>query len=109
MLEWGIIRPLNTTYDTSVLFQLNHKSKQLCVDYKLLNKYMLRLIADLFDQLIGVWIFSKLDQCSDYWHIIIAEEYELKTNCITHYEAYEFLLMSFKLTNVLATFLNSNE
>jgi len=82
----------------------------MCVDYKALNKvtmknqYPLPRIDDLFDQLLGVNVFSRIDLHSGYYQIRIAEGDEKKIACHTRYGSYEFLVMPFGLTNAPATF-----
>ena len=68
------------------------------------NKYLIPLIADLFDQLGDATWFTKLDLRSGYYQVRIAEGDELKIACVTRNGSYEFLVMPFELTNALTTF-----
>ncbi|KAA0058493.1 RNA-directed DNA polymerase-like protein [Cucumis melo var. makuwa] len=97
--------------EAPVLFQKRKDgSLLLCIDYRALNKlkihnkYPLLIITDLFDYLHEAKYFSKLDLRSRYYQVRIAEGDEPKTTCVTRYEAFEFLVMSFGLTNAFATF-----
>jgi len=82
----------------------------MCVDYRTLNKvtvknrYPLPRIDDLFDRLLGAKVFSRIDLHSRYYQIQIVEGDEEKILCHTRYGSYEFLVMSFGLTNAPATF-----
>jgi hypothetical protein len=69
------------------------------------NKYPLPCIDLLFDQLIRVQVFSKIDICSGYHQIKIREEDISKTAFSTRYNLYEYLVMSFGLTNSPAHFM----
>jgi hypothetical protein len=69
------------------------------------NKYSLPYIDLLFDQLIGAQVFSKIDLQSSYYQIKIHEEDIPKTDFSTRYGLYEYLVMSFGLTNAPAHFI----
>jgi hypothetical protein len=87
-------------------------SRRMCVDYRSLNevtiknKYPLPRIEDLFDQMKGAKIFSKIDLRSGYHQLKIRAEDVPKTAFTTTYGLYEFLVMSFGLSNALAYFMN---
>jgi hypothetical protein len=86
-------------------------SLRLCVDYRPLNavtiknKYPLPRIDVLFDQLAGVKVFSKIDHRSGYHQIKIRPCVIPKTAFSTRYDLYEYLVMSFGLTNAPAYFM----
>lgn len=70
------------------------------------NKYPLPRIDDLFDQLNGASVFSKIDLCSGYHQLRIKELDEPKTTFKMCYGNYEFLEMSFELTNAPTAFMD---
>jgi hypothetical protein len=87
------------------------KEIRLCMDNRPLNavtiksKYPLPHIDILFDQLAGAQVFSKIDLRSGYYQIKIRAKDIPKTAFTTRYGLYEYLVMSFGLTNVMAHFM----
>ena len=87
-------------------------SLRLCIDYRGLNivtiknKYSLSHIDELFDQLQGVVVFSKLDLWQRYYQLRIRKENVPKTAFNTRYGHLEFVVMPFGLTNVPTAFMD---
>ena len=112
LLDKGFIRPSSSLWGCPAIF-VKHKDKTLriCVDYRPLNevtiknKYPLPRIDLLFDQLAGAKVFSKIDLRSGYHQIKIRPEDIPKTAFTTRYGLYEYLVMSFGLTNAPAHFM----
>ena len=84
---------------------------QMCINYHQLNKmsiknwYPLPRIDDLFDQVGGAKIFSKIDLWSRYHKVRIHNEDIHKNAYRTRYDHYEFVVMSFGLTNAPTKFM----
>jgi hypothetical protein len=82
----------------------------MCVGYRALNevtiknKYSLPRIEDLFDQMKGAGVFSKIDLRLGYHQLKIRELNIPKTTFCTQYGLYEYTVMSFGLTNAPAYF-----
>nr|GFB35862.1 putative reverse transcriptase domain-containing protein [Tanacetum cinerariifolium] len=107
----GFIRPSSSPWGAPVLFvKKKDGSFRMYIDYRELNKltvknrYPLSRIDDLFDQLQGSSIYSKIDLRSCYHQLRVREDDISKTAFRIHYGHYEFQVMSFGLTNALAIF-----
>jgi hypothetical protein len=103
--EKGYIRPSTSPWAAPFLFvEKKDDTRRMCIDYRAINdvtiknKYPLPRIEDLFDQLRGASLFSKIDLRSGY--------HQLKIRPLAKYGLYEFTVMSFGLTNAPAFFMN---
>jgi hypothetical protein len=112
LLEKGFIHPSSSAWGAPVIFVPKRDGTQrLCVDYHALNEvtvknnYPLPRIDDLFDQLRGACVFSKVDLWSGYHQLKIWECDIPKTAFILRYGLYEYTVMSFGLTNAPAYFM----
>jgi hypothetical protein len=108
----GFIRPSSSPWGAPVLFmEKKDRTQRMCVDYRSLNevtiknKYPLPRIEDLFDQMKGASVFSKIDLRLGYHQLKIQESDIPKTAFCTRYGLYEYTVMSFGLTNAPAYFM----
>ena len=113
LLDKGFIRPSVSPWGAPVLFvKKKDGSMRLCIDYRELNKvtiknrYPLPRIDDLFDQLQGATVFSKIDLRSSYHQLRIRDRDVPKTAFRSRYGHYEFIVLSFGLTNALVVFMD---
>src|SRR6185437_2129902 len=112
LLNKGFIRPSSSPWGCPALFvKKKDQSLRLCVDYRPLNavtiknKYPLPRIDILFDQLARAKVFSKIDLRLGYHQIKVRAEDIPKTAFSTRYGLFEYLVMSFGLTNGPAYFM----
>nr|GEU30860.1 putative reverse transcriptase domain-containing protein [Tanacetum cinerariifolium] len=113
LLDLGFIRLSVSSWGAPNLFvKKKDGSMRLYIDYRELNRvtirnrYPLPRIDDLFDQLQGVKFFFKIDLRSGYHQLRVKEQDIPKTTFRTRYGHYEFLMMSFGLTNASAVFMD---
>ncbi|GJR84189.1 putative reverse transcriptase domain-containing protein [Tanacetum coccineum] len=111
--EKGFIRPSSSPWGAPVLFvKKKDGSFRMCIDYRELNKltvknrYPLSRIDDLFDQLQGSSVYSKIDLQRGYHQLRIREEDIPITAFRTRYGHFEFQVMPFGLTNAPAVFMD---
>jgi hypothetical protein len=112
LLDKGYIHPSSSPWGCVALFvKKKYQSLRLCVDYQSLNvvmvknRYLLPHIDILFDQLAGEKVISKVNLHLGYHQIKIRLKDIPKTTFSTRYGLYEYLIMSFGLTNAHAHFM----
>jgi hypothetical protein len=112
IIKKGYIHPSVSPWGAPVLFvKKKDGTLRLCIDFRQLNKvtvknkYPLSRIDDLFDQLKGEKIFSKIDLRLGYHQIRIKDEEISKTTFRTRYGHYEFTVVSFGLSNTPVVFM----
>ena len=113
MISKGFIRPSTSPWGAPVLFvKKKYGSLRLCIDYRPLNRaairnqYPLPRIDEIFDQLHGSRVYSKIDLRSSYHQLRVRENDVSKTAFRTRYGHYEFLVMPFGLTNASTAFMD---
>jgi hypothetical protein len=111
LLEKGFIRPSSSPWGCLAIFvKKKDQTLRMCVDYRPLNEVTIKnknplpRIDILFDQLTEARVFSKIDLRSGYHQIRIRPEDIPKTAFTTRYVLFEYLVMSFGLTNAPAHF-----
>ncbi|GJZ79587.1 putative reverse transcriptase domain-containing protein [Tanacetum coccineum] len=109
----GFIRPSSSPWGAPVLFVTKKDgSFRMCINYRELNKltvknlYTLPRIDDLFDQLQGSNVYSKINLRSGYHQLRVREEDIWKTSFRTRYGHYKFQVMPFGLTNTSTVFMD---
>ena len=113
LLDKGFIRPSTSPWGAPVLFaKKKDKTLRLCIDYRQLNRvtiknrYPLPRIDDLFDQLRGARVYSKIDLRIGYHQLRVGDTNIPKAAFRTCYGHFEFTVMPFGLTNALAAFMD---
>jgi hypothetical protein len=113
LLDLGLIRPSVSPWGAPVIFiRKKDGSWRLCIDYRQLNKatiknqYPLPRIDDLFDQMKGATVFSKIDLQSGYHQLRIKEDDIPKTAFKMRFGHYEFTVLPFGLTNAPGIFMS---
>nr|GEV45101.1 putative reverse transcriptase domain-containing protein [Tanacetum cinerariifolium] len=108
LYDKGFIRPSSSPWGALVLFvKKKDGSFRMCIDYRKLNKlivknrYPLPRIDDLFDQLQGSSVYSKIDLMSGYHQLNVREEGIPKTAYRTRYGHYEFQELEEHLKQIL--------
>ena len=113
LLSKGFIRPSISPWGVPILFMKKKDgSLRLCIDYRqpnrvtICNQYPLPRIDELFDQLQGSRVYSKIDLRSGYPQLRVQESDVFKIAFRTRYGHYEFLVMPFRLNNAPTAFMD---
>jgi hypothetical protein len=112
LLDLGLIRPSVSPWGAPIIFvKKKDGSLRLCIDYRDLNRatvknrYPMPRIDDLFDQMKGAVVFSKINLRSGYHQLRIKEGDICKTTFRTRFRHYEFVVVPFGLTNAPTVFM----
>jgi hypothetical protein len=113
LLDLGIIRPSVSPWGAHVIFiRKKEGSWRLSIDYRQLdkatikNQYTLLRIDDLFDQMKGATVFSKIDLRSRYHQLRIKEDEFPKITFKMRFGHYDFTVLPFGLTNTPGVFMS---
>ena len=113
LLDKGFIRPSTSLWGASVLVaKKRDKALRLCIGYRQLNmltvknRYPLPRIDDLFDQLRGARVYSKIGLRTGYLQLKVRETDIPKAAFRTRYGHFEFTVMPFGLTDVPTAFMD---
>ena len=113
LLDLGLIHPCVSPWGAPVIFiRKKDESWRLCIDYRQLNKdtiknqYPLPRIDDLFDQMKGAMMFSKINLQSGYHQLRIKEDDIPKTTFKMRFGHYKFIVLPFGLTNAPGLFMS---
>ena len=113
LLNKGFIRQSTSPWGAPVLFaKKKDKTLRLCIDYRqwnrvtIKNRYPLLWIDDLFNQLRGARVYSKIDLRNGYHQLRVRETDISKTTFRTRYGNFEFTVMPFGLMNASAAFMD---
>lgn len=110
-LEEGIIRPSSSDFASPVvLVRKKDGSYRICVDYRKLNKKVIKdrfplpLIDDVLDKLQGALVFSTIDLKNGFFHVPVEESSRKYTSFVTHSGQFEFCKTPFGLCNSPSVF-----
>ena len=113
LLDKGFMRSSTSPWGAPVLFaKKKDKTLRLCINYRQLNRvtiknrYPLPRIDNLFDQLRGARVYSKIDLRTGYHQLTVRDIDILKTAFRTRYGHFEFRVMPFGLMNASAAFID---
>ena len=112
-MDIGFIRPSTSPWGAPILFaKKKDKTLRLCIDYRKLNRVTIKIrhplprIDDLFDQLRGARVYSKIDLRTGYHQLRVREADIPKTTFKTRYGNFEFIVILFGLMNAPTTFID---